>query len=357
MRNKLKLTNYFSTPVTLNIFAWLLFTFLVISLIIPEDAELSTSAGIFIIVGIFSTLPYFITSYWIIPDFLFRKRFFLLILVTILTIIVCALITMLGCKVAADYYMPTLGHIGDIEWLIYYFYIFSWNALLGVFSAAAIRIFFSRRHIETQMVNVSNEKTAAELAFLKGQINPQFLTSVMNILQQNIQQEDLKVINSVSTFQNLLNYQLYECTHDEIAIEKEIVYLESYMQVQSSRMEAGSDVQLISDPLLVQFNIAPLLILPLIENAFKHVSHFNDASRNKILVSLSMPHPDEVMIRVENTYEDTNGAKHLLQSGGIGLANLKRRLELLYTNRHAFETSASGGIFTADLSILINPGQ
>ena len=354
MRNKLSITTYISTPVMLNIIAWLLFTFLVISLIIPDDASLSTSLGIFIIVGIFSTLPYFVTTYWIIPGFLFKKRFISLVLVTLLTILICALITLAGCKIAADYYLPDLGDIPDLEWFIYYLYIFSWNALLGIFSAAAIRIFFSRRHIETQMINVSNEKTAAELAFLKGQINPHFLISVMDILQQNIQMEDQKVISSVATFQNLLNYQLFECTHDEIAIEKEIIYLESYIQVQSSRMEAGSDVKLTSDPLLKQFNIAPLLILPLIENSFKHVSHYNDASRNKILVHLSMPRQDEVKIRVENTYEDTNGARHLMQSGGIGLVNLKRRLELLYTHRHSFETRASGGIFTADLSIIIN---
>lgn len=354
---KIKFTQFFSAPVMLNIAAWLLFTLLILSLVLPSDADLGTNAGIFIMVGLFSSIPYFVTTYWIIPKFLFRKRFFLLVVITFFTIIICSIITVAGCKIVADYYMPSISPDPDLEWMIYYFYIFSWNAVLGIFSSAAIRLFFSRRNIETQFANVSNEKTAAELAFLKGQINPHFLISVMDILQDNIQQEDKKVIASVSTFQNLLNYQLFECTHDEIAIEKEIIYLESYIQVQSKRMESGSDIKLVTDPDLKGFNIAPLLILPLIENAFKHVSHFNNASKNKILVNLSRPRPDEVMISVRNTFEDINGAKHLLQSGGIGLANLRRRLELLYTNRHAFETSTSDGFFKADLSILINSGQ
>ncbi len=354
MTEKFQFNKYFSTPVTLNIYAWLSLSFLIFWVINPGNQNMEFKFVLFVSLCIFSSIPFFITNYWLVPKLLFKKKFYSLVLMTIVSIVVCAIICMSGSLYAMSYYIPFKEIMPSSEYAIYYFHIYCWNAILGSFSAGAIAMFFSKNNIENQFANVENEKTEAELAFLRGQINPHFLIAVMDTLKDNILEEGIKVRESVTTFTNLLNYQLFECTNDEISIEKELEYLESYIKVQSNRMEVGSDIQLNTNGVLFNFKIAPLMILPLIENAFKHVSHYNEASKNKIHIVISREKPSEILIKVANTYEDSSGSRHLVHSGGIGLVNLKRRLELLYTNTHHFTTSSLNGLFTAELLLRIN---
>ena len=354
MADKFRLNKYFSTPVTLNIYAWLALSFLMFWVINPGNQNMEFKIVLFVSLCIFSTIPFFITNYWLVPKLLFRKKFYSLVLMTTVSIVVCAMICMSGTIYAMSYYISFKEIMPSQEYVFYYFHIYFWNALLGTFSGGAVALYFSKNNIENQFASVQSEKIQAELLFLRGQINPHFLISVMDTIQDNINEEGIKVQESVSTFKNLLNYQLFECNNDEINIEKEIEYLASYIKVQSNRMEVGSDIQLNTTGALTNFKIAPLMILPLIENAFKHVSHFNDPYRNKIYIDIYRDKPTELLIKVANTYEDNKGSKHLVKTGGIGLVNLKRRLELLYTNTHVFTTKSLNGFFTAELLLIID---
>lgn len=354
MADNFRFNKYFSAPVTLNIYAWLALSFLIFWVINPGNQNMEFKVILLASLSIFSSVPYFVTNYWLIPKFLYTKKFYALVILTVISIIVCALICMYGTMYSMTYYIPYEELMPSSEYVIYYFHIYFWNALLGTFSAGAVALYFSKNNIENLFASVQSEKIQAELLFLRGQINPHFLISVMDTLQDNLNEEGIKVQESVSTFKNLLNYQLFECNNDEINIEKEIEYLASYIKVQSNRMEVGSDIQLNTTGALTNFKIAPLMILPLIENAFKHVSHFNDPYRNKIYIDIYRDKPTELLIKVANTYEDNKGSKHLVKTGGIGLVNLKRRLELLYTNTHVFTTKSLNGFFTAELLLIID---
>ena len=148
----------------------------------------------------------------------------------------------------------------------------------------------------------------------------------------------------------MLRYQLYECTTDKIQISKELNYVKNYIAIQTLRMEKDSDIQLTIQEPDGEFWIAPFLILPIIENAFKHVSSFKDAGKNKIHINLKAVN-NFFIIDVINSYESPHGEKHLLQSGGLGVQNLKRRLELLYPGKHELLITNDGNTYKTTLNL------
>jgi LytS/YehU family sensor histidine kinase len=99
------------------------------------------------------------------------------------------------------------------------------------------------------------------------------------------------------------------------------------------------------------FLIAPLLILPIVENAFKHVSNFKEPGKNKIHLSVKSPEKNIFLVEAVNTYDLSNGQKHLLQSGGLGITNLQRRLELLYPGRHELNINKESNTFQTILKL------
>jgi len=93
------------------------------------------------------------------------------------------------------------------------------------------------------------------------------------------------------------------------------------------------------------FKIAPLLILPIVENAFKHVSNFKEASSNKIYISLSRTEKRNFVVEAINTYDKTSFTHELIKSGGLGVQNLKRRLELLYPSKYELNVEQQSNVY------------
>lgn len=172
------------------------------------------------------------------------------------------------------------------------------------------------------------EKLSSELEYLKAQINPHFVFNSINTIYFQIDKNNTAARESLSAFSEMLRYQLYECNGKEIPIEKEIVYLKNYVALQRSRKDENYSITFEIEENMKGFTISPLLFIPFVENAFKHVSH--------------LPHANEVRIhlkKLENTIElivfNTKESKAMMnEHAGIGLNNVKRRLELLYKDRH-----------------------
>jgi LytS/YehU family sensor histidine kinase len=172
------------------------------------------------------------------------------------------------------------------------------------------------------------EKLHAELEYLKAQINPHFLFNSLNTVFFQIEKENQVARETLSKFSDMLRYQLYECTGNEIAIEKEIRYLQNYVDLQRLRKDENYSIQFTCSETLNHFSIPPLLLMPFIENAFKHVSHFSDR-KNEIKISLNKS-DNQFQLNVYNTKEP----KPNTTIGGIGLKNAVRRLDLIYKDRY-----------------------
>jgi LytS/YehU family sensor histidine kinase len=176
----------------------------------------------------------------------------------------------------------------------------------------------------------------------------------MNTIYFQIDKGNLDARISVEKLSEMLRYQLYECTSDKIQIHKELLYIQNYFTIQSLRMEKESDIRLFIDHNMDDFLIAPLLILPIVENAFKHVSNFKEPGKNKIHLTIHKNDKDTFMVEAVNTYDQWDGQKHLLQSGGLGIQNLQRRLELLYPGRHELNINKEEDTYHTFLKLQYN---
>src|SRR5260221_11958084 len=147
----------------------------------------------------------------------------------------------------------------------------------------------------------------------------------------------------------MLRYQLYEINGDKIPVEKEISYLKDYIDLQKLRTNESYSVLLNHSSEVKGFSIEPLLLIPFVENAFKHISHFKDKT-NFIKLDLNRSN-GEFHFVIENSKETVQKTRNI--HGGIGLNNVKRRLELIYADRHKLEIDNGNNLFKVDLKIKI----
>ncbi|MEJ1239425.1 histidine kinase [Chryseolinea sp. T2] len=237
--------------------------------------------------------------------------------------------------------VPTNEHRGFVHKT---FYNISISVFYVTFSVALqlSREWWQQREILRQ---IAFDQVNTELAYLKAQINPHFLFNSINTIYFQIDKENSTARDMLSTFADMLRYQLYECNGSSIPIEKEAAYLRNYVDLQRMRRDGHYSIEFSADDNVRGFSIAPLLLLPFVENAFKHGSH--GPGGNEIEITLSYSASWFRMI-VYNTSEFQNG-----KSGGIGLQNVRRRLELLYKDRYELTTEAGQSDYRVQLDLLI----
>lgn len=193
-----------------------------------------------------------------------------------------------------------------------------------------------------RMRQLELEKLTTELEYLKAQINPHFLFNSLNTIFFQIDKSNESARQTVSKFADMLRYQLYECKAEYVSLEREISYLRNYVDLQRLRKDDRYEIAFDTASDGANIRIAPLVMMPLIENAFKHVSHRPEGNRIHITLALE---GKRMKVTVVNTYDDRPAS----ESGGIGLPNLIRRLELQYPDRHTIEVTREKGVFRAEL--------
>ncbi len=223
------------------------------------------------------------------------------------------------------------GHvIGDPERLDFFHNTFYNFSIVLFYLAFAGALYLSKQwYIQRELLQqIRLEKLNTELDYLKAQINPHFLFNSLNTIFFQIDKHNLEARETLGKFSDMLRYQLYECNAHEIAIEKELAYLKNFVDLQQLRRNGHDVIEFSVSNAVTNFSIPPLLLIPFIEIAFKHVSNFTD-KKNEVKIALER-HDNTVSLQVTNT---TNNQAAPMP-GGIGLKNVKRRLELLFPRRH-----------------------
>ncbi|HWK04604.1 MAG TPA: histidine kinase [Puia sp.] len=222
---------------------------------------------------------------------------------------------------------------------------------LLVSTGAAFKLLMDYARSQRRLAEVSREKSEAELNFLKSQINPHLLFNSLNAIYFLIDKQNAAARQSLLQFSDLLRYQLYDCNADTIGIEKEITYLQDYIKLQRLRRDQHYEIEVRIGEEISGFNITPLLLTPFVENAFKHISHHTD-QRNFVRVDLRRE-KNIFHFVVENSRERPNSqaAPAPALPGGIGLNNVKRRLALLYPEKHELKIQDNDATFKVILNL------
>lgn len=235
-----------------------------------------------------------------------------------------------------------------------YFQIIVIFSLSNIFTSGillSIKSFLENRKLIRQSELMEKEKLQTELQYLKSQVNPHFLFNTINSIYVLIRMDPEKASETLIKLSNLLRSQLYEFSVDRIDIQKELEYLENYIELEKIRKGERLDLSLNFEGELEDFKIAPLMLIPFLENCFKHISSYTDKP-NIVKVNIKRI-GDWLEADFFNTCEKEN-SKQVGYLGGIGLANIKRRLALIYPKRHSLEIIKGEGEFRVNLKIKIS---
>lgn len=225
---------------------------------------------------------------------------------------------------------------------------FKWNFLYAIwFIIISSMLFFTDKWSEQQqkVKNIEINQLKTELKYLRSQLNPHFLFNGLNTIYGNIDIRDQAARNSLLQFSDLLRYSLYEADADFVSLQKEAEHLKNYVGLQQARSTAALRIELDIRIIQTETQIIPLLFMPFVENAFKFSAR-DDNRESFIHISL-VQEADRVVFHCTNSY-----SLHEPGQGGIGLANVKRRLELLYKDRHELRIHAENDIFYVDLILI-----
>ncbi|MBL0745539.1 sensor histidine kinase [Chryseolinea lacunae] len=239
--------------------------------------------------------------------------------------------------------------IGDAEHAGIYHNAFYNFSIVLFYQAFAAALYLSKEwYMQREMLRqVLVEKLNTELDYLKAQMNPHFLFNSINTIFFQIDKQNHEARETLGKFSDMLRYQLYECNGDRIAIEKELSYLKSYVELQRLRRNGHDVIRFETEGALNDFQLPPMLLIPFVENAFKHVSNYSHRE-NEVRITLKRSN-GALTLAIANTV-DTNMS---LASGGIGLRNVKRRLELLFPNQHALDVRKTNDWFEVNLTLQV----
>jgi sensor histidine kinase YesM len=194
---------------------------------------------------------------------------------------------------------------------------------------------------------LTEEKLQAELKFLKTQIHPHFLFNTLNNLYALTLKKSDKAPETVLKLSELINYMLYECRSDVVPLAKEMKFIRNYVDIEKMRYGDKLDVDIRVSGDIADREIAPLILLPFVENCFKHGAS-EDLLQSWVKVTVDS-HPDHLVVKVENSKSENGGGP--VREEGIGIQNVKRRLDLLYPGRHELKILNGDETFLVILSI------
>ena len=195
------------------------------------------------------------------------------------------------------------------------------------------------------LINLRNEKMRMELLHLQNQINPHFFFNVLNNLYGLVEKDASKAKSMILNLSDMMRYSIYEGQKDQVTLKEEIDYLQKFINLNQSRYRKKIEVSFETAIEDDQIEVTPLLFIILLENAFKHgVEHLTKGA----YVHISLKSEGHVVhFDIVNNFDP----EELSDQPGVGLANLQRRLELVYPKRHTLNIDQQASVYYASLTL------
>jgi len=271
---------------------------------------------------------FYVHAYWLMPVYLFRKKQVTYVIAIVLVVIATALISGLAFyfherQPGHYYYHAVLRRIIPVS-----FFILA-SASLGAFAENA-RLEKARKEKQT-------EHLRTELSFLRGQVNPHFMLNVLNSMVLMARKRSEMLEPALLELAGLMRYTLYDAGHEKIRLEEELEYLRIYIDLQMLRFRDDVTVQFNTPVCTGRHHIEPMLLIPLVENAFKH--GIGLVASPVIHIDVVITADDMLSVTVKNKYNQQLQEEE--NKRGIGLMNLRKRLDLIYPGSHRLETTRS----------------
>lgn len=196
---------------------------------------------------------------------------------------------------------------------------------------------------------ISKQQLETELNLLKTQVNPHFLFNTLNSIYSLAIANNQKTADAVLKLSRIMRYTLEDCQDNSVALQQEIDFINSYIELQKLRLTNNNAVCFTTSGNISSARVAPFVFIPFIENAFKYGTSTHRPSSIKAVVQVS---PQTISFSCENHYQ-VNG-KNIIEGTGTGINNAKRRLELLYPKKHDLKIVTEEQLYKVSLTINFN---
>lgn len=335
MKKRMEIKQIFKHHLAINLFYWLLFSLVIF---IPVSVFNTNKFAFLVSIGVVlpCIIPVYINFYlldkYLIKRKYFKYSFWLIILVTISGAFAQFII----------YLLVPMGK-GDV------FATFG-NPLIIIIITSGVRYYWRGVKLQLQLHEAQAKQYKAELDLLKYQVNPHFFFNTLNnLFSMARKQKDQSTAKGIAKLSHLMRYMIYDCSVEKINLTKEIEQINNLIELQKLRFSQEDDIE-------IKFNInrhpenqeiIPMLLIPFVENAFKHGISLKKKSAIDINLSVN---ENQLLFSVKN---NINRLRHDRndQNSGVGLANVKRRLELLYPETHFLQIKNNSESFEVILKL------
>jgi len=291
----------------------------------------------------FYGLIVYFNLFYLIPNYLTKKRF-----LTYCGLLIVATIIITPLKVLVFYFKFSGYPQAQAELLDN----MNWYFLVTFFIAGCSTIFKIItdwvRHLREKQ-ELHTQTMQSELRFLKSQINPHFLFNTLNNLYALTLKKSDKAPEIVIKLSEMMRYMLYECNEKQVPLSKEVHYIRNYLDLEMLRQGKNVEINFDVEGEVNDQKIAPLMFIPFLENSFKH-GLSNQISTGFVNIRLTVMKND-IHFFIENSKPDTPPKQDSRRSGGIGLVNVHRRLNLLYPNQYELEIVDSPKSYAVNLKL------
>ena len=323
------------------VWALVLFAMPLATFLSTQDVN-ATRTSFYVVWGLFQAplVVYFANFYLLGPYLFFKCRYWMFVLINL------GLILGLNSQFFMVYYyrnnIPNMPEMDANMWIGFFsgFLMFLVLNCVIVAVAIGIRHFIRTRQIRQQLKEEKAKNTEAELAWLKNQINPHFLFNTLNNISSLTQIDPDAAQDAIAQLSDLLRYAMYETNKKTVPIQGEVEFMRNYISLMKLRCNEMTTVNVQWSIVNGQSEVAPLLFISLIENAFKH----GVSSSRSSTIDISLEQKDNsVVFTCDNTNYPKDDADR--SGSGIGLENTRRRLDLMYANRYSWQQWLENDIY------------
>lgn len=296
---------------------------------------------VFVYFGLTNIALFYLNYLFILPAFLDKKKYMWCANAMLLSVVVFAFI-----KCGLAYYFYDIVIIRDngkhvMDFWDYYFSA-AFVSCFFIFLSTVLKFMQDWFNNEKVRSKLENEKLIAELAFLKSQINPHFLFNSLNNIYSLAYQKAEKTPEAILKLSEIMRYMLYDSNVDKVPLSDEIRYLENYIELQKLRFKDKTYVKFEINGNPEGHIITPLILISFVENAFKHGITTDNNYPITIIFNIS---PDKLFFQVTNKKSSLNKD----ETGGIGLKNVQRRLDLIYKDQYRLNIQDKNELYNCEL--------
>lgn len=335
------------SPILFNLVLWLcafvILLFIFSKQLSPIKIDYIYTISFLIIIAI----PVLINLYILIPYFLKKERYLLFIVVFLFNLLLFSQLHLWLFEPLLDTFFPN-----------YFFISYHSNTKLvtifSVFLVATTLIklsedwFYFNRN-ENRVLKLQNEQIQLQLSSLRSQINPHFLFNSLNVIYALTIEKKEGVKDAIVQLSDILRYIIYDSDTEQVTIKDEIKLLQNYIEFQKFRIHGNNNINLEIDIDNDNFLMYPMLLLPLVENSFKH--GIRDQQENAI-IRINIKQKGNIFnFEIEN-YKDIDSIETTHNKSGVGLENIKKNLDIVYPNAHQLTITDLNDKFTVQLKII-----